>query len=41
MGIQTVAARRLAVPDLTTTPLTMTLTGIATDLRARQRRPAL
>jgi uncharacterized membrane protein YoaK (UPF0700 family) len=41
MGIQNVAARRLAVPDLTTTVLTMTLTGIATDLRARRRRPAL
>jgi uncharacterized membrane protein YoaK (UPF0700 family) len=41
MGIQNVAARRLAVPDLTTTVLTMTLTGIATDLRDRRRRPAL
>jgi hypothetical protein len=27
-------ARRLAVPDLTTTVLTMTLTGIAADVRA-------
>jgi hypothetical protein len=35
MGIQNAAARRLAVPDLTTTVLTMTLTGIAADLRAR------
>ena len=29
--IQNTAARRLAVPDLTTTVLTMTLTGIAAD----------
>ena len=35
MGAQNAAARRLAVPDLTTTVLTMTLTGIAADLRAR------
>jgi uncharacterized membrane protein YoaK (UPF0700 family) len=33
MGIQNTTARRLAVPDLTTTVLTMTLTGIAADLR--------
>jgi uncharacterized membrane protein YoaK (UPF0700 family) len=33
MGIQNTAARRLAVPDLTTTVLTMTLTGIAADGR--------
>ena len=33
MGIQNTAARRLAVPDLTTTVLTMTLTGIAADIR--------
>jgi uncharacterized membrane protein YoaK (UPF0700 family) len=33
MGIQNTSARRLAVPDLTTTVLTMTLTGIAADLR--------
>jgi uncharacterized membrane protein YoaK (UPF0700 family) len=33
MGFQNAAARRLAVPDLTTTVLTMTLTGIAADLR--------
>jgi uncharacterized membrane protein YoaK (UPF0700 family) len=32
MGIQNTSARRLAVPDLTTTVLTMTLTGIAADL---------
>ncbi|MGD0241895.1 MAG: DUF1275 family protein [Streptosporangiaceae bacterium] len=35
MGIQNAVARRLAVPDLTTTVLTMTLTGIAADIRAR------
>ena len=40
MGIQNAAARRLAVPDLTTTVLTMTLTGIAADLRARNHGPA-
>jgi uncharacterized membrane protein YoaK (UPF0700 family) len=33
MGIQNAAVRKLAVPDLTTTVLTMTLTGIAADLR--------
>jgi len=31
MGIQNATARRLAVPDLTTTVLTLTLTGIASD----------
>jgi uncharacterized membrane protein YoaK (UPF0700 family) len=41
MGIQNAAARRLAVPDLTTTVLTMTLTGIAADLHARSHGPAL
>ena len=41
MGIQNAAARRLAVPDLTTTVLTMTLTGIAADLRAPHPRAAL
>ena len=35
MGIQNTIARRLAVPDLTTTVLTMTLTGIAADVRSR------
>jgi uncharacterized membrane protein YoaK (UPF0700 family) len=35
MGIQNAVVRRLAVPDLTTTVLTMTLTGIAADLRAK------
>jgi uncharacterized membrane protein YoaK (UPF0700 family) len=33
MGMQNTAARRLAVPDLTTTVLTMTLTGIVADIR--------
>jgi uncharacterized membrane protein YoaK (UPF0700 family) len=33
MGIQNATARRLAVHDLTTTVLTMTLTGIAADAR--------
>ena len=33
MGIQNAVARRLAVPDLTTTVLTLTLTGIAADSR--------
>jgi uncharacterized membrane protein YoaK (UPF0700 family) len=33
MGVQNAIARRLAVPDLTTTVLTLTLTGIAADSR--------
>jgi uncharacterized membrane protein YoaK (UPF0700 family) len=33
MGLQNTMARRLAIPDLTTTVLTMTLTGIAADAR--------
>jgi uncharacterized membrane protein YoaK (UPF0700 family) len=33
MGIQNATVRKLAVPDLTTTVLTMTLTGIAADIR--------
>jgi uncharacterized membrane protein YoaK (UPF0700 family) len=33
MGIQNATARRLAIPDLTTTVLTLTLTGIAADSR--------
>ena len=37
MGIQNAVARRLAVPDLTTTVLTMTLTGIAADVRSGNR----
>jgi uncharacterized membrane protein YoaK (UPF0700 family) len=31
MGVQNAAVRRLAVPDLTTTVLTLTITGIAAD----------
>jgi uncharacterized membrane protein YoaK (UPF0700 family) len=31
MGVQNASARKLAVPDLTTTVLTMTLTGVAAD----------
>jgi uncharacterized membrane protein YoaK (UPF0700 family) len=31
MGAQNATARRLAVPDLTTTVLTLTVTGIAAD----------
>jgi len=31
MGLQNAAARRLVVPDLTTTVLTLTLTGLAAD----------
>ncbi|MDL5154427.1 YoaK family protein [Actinomycetospora termitidis] len=37
MGLQNAVVRRLAVPDLTTTVLTMTLTGIAADVRAAGR----
>ena len=33
LGLQNAAVRRLAVPDITTTVLTMTLTGIAADRR--------
>jgi uncharacterized membrane protein YoaK (UPF0700 family) len=36
LGIQNATARHLAVPDLTTTVLTMTLTGLAADIRRRQ-----
>jgi uncharacterized membrane protein YoaK (UPF0700 family) len=31
MGLQTATVRRLAIPDLTTTVLTLTLTGVAAD----------
>ena len=41
LGLQNAVARRLAVPDLTTTVLTMTLTGIAADLRRGNLRVAL
>jgi uncharacterized membrane protein YoaK (UPF0700 family) len=34
MGLQNAAARALGVPDLTTTVLTLTITGIAADSRA-------
>jgi uncharacterized membrane protein YoaK (UPF0700 family) len=37
MGIQNSMARKLAIPDLTTTVLTMTLTGIGADIRAGRR----
>lgn len=33
MGLQNAAARRLGVPDMTTTVLTMTFTGLAADSR--------
>jgi uncharacterized membrane protein YoaK (UPF0700 family) len=33
MGVRNATVRRLAVPDLTTTVLTMTLTGLAADAR--------
>jgi uncharacterized membrane protein YoaK (UPF0700 family) len=35
LGLQNAVVRELAVPDLTTTVLTMTITGIAADLRSR------
>jgi uncharacterized membrane protein YoaK (UPF0700 family) len=41
MGIQNAVARRLAVPDLTTTVLTMTRTGIAADLHTDRWHVAL
>ena len=41
LGLQNAAVRKLAVPDLTTTVLTMTLTGIAADVRSRNLRVAL
>jgi uncharacterized membrane protein YoaK (UPF0700 family) len=40
-GIQNSVARRLAVPDMTTTVLTMTLTGVAADLRTASYRPSV
>ncbi|HEX4011663.1 MAG TPA: YoaK family protein [Solirubrobacteraceae bacterium] len=33
MGVRNATVRRIAVPDLTTTVLTLTLTGLAADLR--------
>jgi uncharacterized membrane protein YoaK (UPF0700 family) len=41
MGMQNAVARHLAVPDLTTTVLTMTLTGVASDLRRGEHGTAL
>jgi uncharacterized membrane protein YoaK (UPF0700 family) len=41
LGMQNAAARELAVPDATTTVLTMTLTGFAADLRNRDWRVLL
>jgi uncharacterized membrane protein YoaK (UPF0700 family) len=41
LGLQNAVVRRLAVPDMTTTVLTMTLTGIASDLRNRDTATAL
>ncbi|GAA1874411.1 YoaK family protein [Lapillicoccus jejuensis] len=38
LGLQNAAVRGLAVPDLTTTVLTMTLTGVAADLRGGDHR---
>jgi uncharacterized membrane protein YoaK (UPF0700 family) len=35
MGVQNAMARTLAVPDLTTTVLTLTLTGVAADSTGR------
>jgi uncharacterized membrane protein YoaK (UPF0700 family) len=37
LGLQNATVRHLAVPDLTTTVLTMTLTGIAADIRSAAR----
>ena len=37
LGLQNTTVRHLAVPDLTTTVLTMTLTGIAADIRSARR----
>jgi uncharacterized membrane protein YoaK (UPF0700 family) len=34
LGVQNAVARKLAVPDLTTTVLTMTITGLGADFRA-------
>jgi uncharacterized membrane protein YoaK (UPF0700 family) len=41
MGVQNAVARHLAVPDLTTTVLTMTLTGLAADVDPESRRRSL
>jgi uncharacterized membrane protein YoaK (UPF0700 family) len=39
LGLQNATVRRLAVPDITTTVLTMTLTGLAADLHLAGRGP--
>jgi uncharacterized membrane protein YoaK (UPF0700 family) len=41
MGVQNAVVTKLAVPDLTTTVLTRTLTSIAVDLRAPAQRQAV
>ncbi|HEY3713748.1 MAG TPA: YoaK family protein [Jatrophihabitantaceae bacterium] len=41
MGVQNTVVRRLAVPDLTTTVLTMTLTGLAADVPAGAEVPVI
>ncbi|MBA8794110.1 uncharacterized membrane protein YoaK (UPF0700 family) [Friedmanniella endophytica] len=41
LGVQNAVVRSLAVPDLTTTVLTLTLTGIAADLRSGEIATAL
>jgi uncharacterized membrane protein YoaK (UPF0700 family) len=41
LGLQNAIVRKLAVPDLTTTVLTMTLTGIAADVPAGSRTPVI
>ena len=38
MGVRNAAVRRIAVPDLTTTVLTLTLTGLAADSRLPEAR---
>jgi uncharacterized membrane protein YoaK (UPF0700 family) len=40
LGLQNATARALAVPDLTTTVLTLTLTGLAADSRIGAARPS-
>lgn len=40
LGLQNATVRALAVPDLTTTVLTMTLTGVAADVRGGDYRTA-
>ncbi|MBV9729703.1 MAG: DUF1275 domain-containing protein [Pseudonocardiales bacterium] len=40
MGVQNATARALAVPDLTTTVLTLTLTGLAADSRLGAGKPS-